>query len=45
MTVYDNVAAGNKLAGIRKSKNDLDGIAEDSLKRANLRKEVKPTVR
>src|SRR5450755_5194254 len=36
MSIYDNVAAGYKLAGSRKSKNDIDGIVEDSLKRANL---------
>ncbi len=41
MTVYDNVAAGYQLAGIRKSKNDMDGIVESSLKRANLWEEVK----
>jgi phosphate transport system ATP-binding protein len=41
MSIYDNVAAGYKLAGSRKSKNDIDGIVEDSLKRANLWEEVK----
>ncbi len=41
MSVYDNVAAGYRLAGIRKSKDELDGIVEDSLKRANLWEEVK----
>ena len=41
MSIYDNVAAGYKLSGIRKSKNDLDGIVEGSLKRANLWGEVK----
>jgi len=41
MSIYDNVAAGYKLAGSRKTKNDIDGIVEDSLKRANLWEEVK----
>src|SRR5664279_1731363 len=41
MSIYDNVAAGYKLAGSQKSKNDIDGIVEDSLKRANLWEEVK----
>lgn len=39
-SIYDNVAYGPRLQGI-KSKNDLDGIVEDALKRANLWKEVK----
>ena len=39
-SIYDNVAYGPRLQGIRK-KSDLDGIVEDSLKRANLWKEVK----
>jgi phosphate transport system ATP-binding protein len=41
MSIYNNVAAGYKLAGSRKSKNDIDGIVEDSLQRANLWDEVK----
>jgi phosphate transport system ATP-binding protein len=41
MTVYDNVAASYALAGVRKSKNDLDGIVESCLKRTNLWDEVK----
>ncbi len=41
MSVYDNVAAGYHLAGIRTSKQDLDGIVENALKRANLWEEVK----
>ena len=41
MTVYDNVAAGYALAGVRKSKNDLDGIVESCLTRTNLWDEVK----
>ena len=40
MSVYDNVAYGPKLHGVRK-KGELDGIVEESLKRANLWKEVK----
>lgn len=39
-SIYDNVAYGPRLQGIRK-KAELDAIVEDSLKRANLWKEVK----
>lgn len=39
-SIYDNIAYGPRLQGI-KSKSELDGIVEDSLKRANLWKEVK----
>ena len=39
-SIYDNVAYGPRLQGVRK-KSELDGIVEDSLKRANLWKEVK----
>jgi phosphate transport system ATP-binding protein len=39
MSIYDNVAYGPKLHGVRK-KAELDGIVEESLKRANLWKEV-----
>jgi len=39
-SIYDNVAYGPRLQGTRK-KSDLDAIVEDSLKRANLWKEVK----
>jgi phosphate transport system ATP-binding protein len=39
-SIYDNVAYGPRLQGIRK-KSELDSIVEDSLKRANLWKEVK----
>ncbi|MCL2654739.1 MAG: phosphate ABC transporter ATP-binding protein PstB [Coriobacteriia bacterium] len=39
-SIYDNVAFGPRLQGIRK-KSELDAIVEDSLKRANLWKEVK----
>jgi len=40
MSIYDNVAAGLKLNGIRK-KGELDTIVEKSLKGANLWNEVK----
>ncbi|WP_127359995.1 phosphate ABC transporter ATP-binding protein PstB [Actinacidiphila soli] len=40
MSVYDNVAAGLKLNGVKK-KRDLDTIVEKSLKGANLWNEVK----
>ncbi|MFD0852697.1 phosphate ABC transporter ATP-binding protein, partial [Actinomadura adrarensis] len=40
MSIYDNVAAGLKLNGVRK-KSELDGIVEESLKGANLWNEVK----
>ncbi len=39
-SIYDNVAYGPRLQGIRK-RTELDAIVEDSLKRANLWKEVK----
>lgn len=39
-SIYDNVAYGPRLQGVRK-KSALDAIVEDSLKRANLWKEVK----
>jgi phosphate transport system ATP-binding protein len=39
-SIFDNVAYGPRLQGIRK-KSELDAIVEDSLKRANLWKEVK----
>ena len=39
-SIYDNVAYGPRLQGVKK-KRDLDDIVEDSLKRANLWKEVK----
>ena len=38
-SIYDNVAFGPRLQGVT-SKSDLDGIVEESLKRANLWKEV-----
>ncbi|MDO8963293.1 MAG: ATP-binding cassette domain-containing protein, partial [Coriobacteriia bacterium] len=40
MSIYDNVAYGPKLHGVKK-KSELDEIVESSLKRANLWKEVK----
>jgi len=40
MSVYDNVAAGLKLNGVKK-KRDLDTVVEKSLKGANLWNEVK----
>jgi phosphate transport system ATP-binding protein len=40
MSIYDNVAYGPKLHGVRK-KTELDAIVEESLKRANVWKEVK----
>ncbi|MFG3056608.1 phosphate ABC transporter ATP-binding protein PstB [Kitasatospora sp. NPDC048239] len=40
MSIYDNVVAGLKLAGVRK-KSVLDDVVEKSLKGANLWKEVK----
>jgi len=39
-SIFDNVAYGPRLQGVRK-KSELDAIVEDSLKRANLWKEVK----
>ena len=44
MTVYDNVAAGLKLNGVRK-KSDLDEIVERSLKASALWDEVKDVLR
>ena len=41
MSIYDNVAAGYKLPGIRKSQSDLGGIVQAALERANLWEEVK----
>jgi phosphate transport system ATP-binding protein len=40
MSVYDNVAFGPRLQGVKK-KADLDEVVRDSLERANLWKEVK----
>ena len=41
MSIYDNVIAGYKIAGTRKSKKDMDDIVERSLRGANLWEEVK----
>ena len=41
MSIYDNVVAGYKIAGTRKSKAELDDIVERSLRGANLWEEVK----
>ncbi len=41
MSIYDNVIAGYKLAGARKSKDEMDDIVERSLAGANLWEEVK----
>ncbi len=41
MSIYDNVIAGYKIAGTRKSKNAFDDIVERSLRGANLWEEVK----
>ncbi len=40
MSIYDNVIAGYKIAGTRKSKNEFDEIVERSLRGANLWEEV-----
>ena len=40
-SIYDNVAYGPKIHGLSKSKADLDGIVESSLKKAALWNEVK----
>jgi phosphate transport system ATP-binding protein len=40
MSVYDNVIAGYKIAGIRKRKAEFDEIVESSLRSANLWQEV-----
>lgn len=44
MSIYDNVVAGYKLNGIRMSKSKLDGIVENSLKKAALWDEVKDSL-
>ena len=41
MSIYENVVAGLKLRGGRRSKSDLDGTVEQSLRGANLWEEVK----
>jgi phosphate transport system ATP-binding protein len=40
-SIYDNVAYGPRIHGMAKSKSDMDGIVERSLKRAGLWEEVK----
>jgi phosphate transport system ATP-binding protein len=40
-SIYDNVAYGPKIHGLSRSKAELDGIVETSLKRAGLWEEVK----
>lgn len=44
MSIYDNVIAGYKLNGIRISRNHMDNIVEQSLKRAALWNEVKDSL-
>ncbi|MEO5831985.1 MAG: phosphate ABC transporter ATP-binding protein PstB [Nakamurella sp.] len=41
MSIYDNVVAGYKLAGSKKSKKEYDDIVERSLRGSNLWEEVK----
>jgi phosphate transport system ATP-binding protein len=41
MSIYDNVVAGLKLDGKRRSKSELDGVVEKSLQSANLWEEVR----
>jgi phosphate transport system ATP-binding protein len=41
MSIYDNVIAGYKLNGIKRSKGDFDNIVEESLRNAALWNEVK----
>ena len=41
MSIYDNVVAGLKLEGKRRSKGELDSIVEKSLRGANLWEEVR----
>ena len=44
-SIYDNVAYGAKIHGLADSKTDLDGIVENSLRRAGLWSEVKDRLR
>jgi phosphate transport system ATP-binding protein len=44
MSIYDNVIAGYKLNGVRRSKSDLNVIVEESLRKAALWDEVKDSV-
>ncbi|MFC4061436.1 phosphate ABC transporter ATP-binding protein PstB [Planomonospora corallina] len=41
MSIYENVAAGLRLNGSKRSKSEMDGIVETSLQGANLWNEVK----
>lgn len=40
-SIYDNVAYGPRIHGLTSSRSEMDGIVEDSLKRAGLWEEVK----
>jgi len=40
-SIYDNIAYGPKIHGLASDKNELDGIVEESLRRAGLWEEVK----
>ncbi len=44
MSIFDNVAAGLRLNGIRPSRDELAGIVEHSLRQAALWDEVKDTL-
>jgi len=44
MSIYDNVIAGYKLNGIKLPKSELEGIAEESLKKSALWNEVKDSL-
>ena len=44
MSIYDNVAAGYNLNGIRISKSDKDSIVEESLRKSALWEEVKDSL-
>src|SRR5204863_164225 len=41
MSIYDNVAAGIKLNGVRRKRDELDGLVERSLQGAGLWNEVR----
>jgi phosphate transport system ATP-binding protein len=45
MSIYDNVVAGLRLTSNRRSKGDLDGVVEESLRHAALWDEVKDKLR
>ncbi len=44
MSIYENVVAGYKLNGIKMPKSEMDGIVEQSLRKAALWNEVKDTL-